>query len=62
MPIIDITLVEGHSEEKKHKLMVKFTEATIEILGAPPESVRTIIREVPGSHLAVAGVPKSKGG
>ena len=35
MPIIDITLLEGRSQEQKEKLVAKVTEAAMESLGAP---------------------------
>ena len=58
MPFIDVTLIEGRSPEKKVKLIAKLTEAAVEALDAPPESVRVVLREVPATHWGVAGVPK----
>jgi 4-oxalocrotonate tautomerase len=60
MPIIDITLLEGRSQEQKQKLVEKVTEAAVESLGAPRDSVRIILREVPKHHFAVGGVFKGK--
>ncbi len=60
MPIIDITLLEGRSQEQKEKLVAKVTEAAMESLGAPRDSVRIILREVPKHHFAVGGVLKGK--
>jgi 4-oxalocrotonate tautomerase len=60
MPIVDITLIEGRSPEAKVKLMEKVTAAIVESIGAPPDSVRIILRELPASHFAVAGVAKGK--
>ncbi len=58
MPIIDITILEGRPYEKKRALIKQVTEATVRTLGARPESVRVIVREVHPSHFAVAGEPK----
>jgi 4-oxalocrotonate tautomerase len=58
MPIIDITLLEGRSFEQKRKLAEKVTDAAVEALGAPRDSVRIILREVPKHHFAVGGVLK----
>ncbi len=58
MPIIDITLLEGRPYEKKAALMREVSEVAVRTLGAPPESVRVIVREIPASHFAIAGVPK----
>ena len=60
MPIIDITLLEGRSQEQKQKLVEKVTEAAVKALGAPRDSVRIILREVPKHHFAVGGVLKGK--
>ena len=60
MPIIDITIVEGRSYEKKEALMREVTEAAVRTLEAPPETVRVMVREIPKSHFSVAGVPKAR--
>lgn len=58
MPIIDVTLIEGRAPEKKRALIEKLTEAAVEALDAPIESVRVIIREVPAAHFGAGGKPK----
>lgn len=60
MPIIDVTLVEGRSVEKKERLIEALTDAAVSSIGASRESVRVILREVPPEHFGIAGVPKSK--
>ncbi len=61
MPIIDILLLEGRSQEQKQKLVEKITDAAEEALGAPRDSVQIILREVPKHHFAVGGVFKGPG-
>lgn len=58
MPIVEITLMEGRTPEKKLKLMEKVTDAVVESVDAPREAVRVLIREIPAEHFAVAGKPK----
>ncbi len=58
MPIIDITIVEGRTHEQKSALITEVTDAAVRTLGAPPQTVRVIIREVEPQHFAVAGIPK----
>ena len=58
MPIIDITILEGRTDEQKSALITEVTNATVRALGAPPQTVRVMIREIQPSHFAVAGVPK----
>jgi 4-oxalocrotonate tautomerase len=60
MAIIDITLVDSSTQQQREMLMKSVTEAAVKSLGTRPEVVRTIIREVPKTHFAVAGVPKSQ--
>jgi 4-oxalocrotonate tautomerase len=60
MPIIDVLLLEGRSSEQKQKLVTKITEAAMEALDAPRDSVRIILREVPKHHFAVGGVFKAE--
>ncbi len=56
MPIIEVTLVDGRSPEKKEALIAALTDAVEQSIGAPRESVRVILREIPPAHFAVAGV------
>lgn len=58
MPIIEATIIEGRTPEKKARLIARLTEAAVEALEAPSESVRVIIREIPPAHFGVAGKPK----
>ncbi|WP_142846222.1 2-hydroxymuconate tautomerase [Telmatospirillum sp. J64-1] len=58
MPVVDITLIEGRTPEKKLALIRKVTEAVVEAIDAPRDSVRVILREVPGEHFAAGGNPK----
>jgi 4-oxalocrotonate tautomerase len=59
MPIVNITLIEGRSDEDKERLMSKVTEAIVESIGAPIQTVRVIINEVPAKHFSVGGVSKA---
>ncbi len=58
MPFIDVTMIEGRSPEKKAAFITAVTDAAVETLGAPRDSIRVVLREVPGEHWAVGGVPK----
>ena len=59
MPIIQITLVAGRSDEQKAAMYKEVTEAVHRTLGAPRENVRIMLNEVPAKHFAVAGVAKT---
>lgn len=56
MPIIEVTLVEGRDPEQLRNLITRLTDATVEAIAAPPESVRVVLREVPSTHFAAGDV------
>lgn len=58
MPVIQVTIIEGRSAEAKKELIKKLTDATVEAIGAPRETIRVILQEVPAAHWGVGGVPK----
>jgi len=60
MPIVDITMLEGRSDEKKKAMMRAVTDAIEQSLDAPRESIRIMLREVPAKHFAVAGKTKDE--
>lgn len=55
MPIAFIHIAEGRSEPQKRALLHKVTQAIAESLGAPIESVRVLIQEVPATQWAAGG-------
>lgn len=60
MPIINVTLIEGRSQEAKRALIEGLTDAAVKAVDVPRQAVRVIIWEVPAAHFGVAGVPKSE--
>lgn len=58
MPIIEITLIEGRSIEKKVKMIEAVTDAVAETLEAPLESIKVVVREVPKWHFGSGGKVK----
>ncbi|RSZ30814.1 4-oxalocrotonate tautomerase [Variovorax beijingensis] len=59
MPLIQVTMIEGRSADTKTALICSLTDAAVDATGAPRESIRVILQEVPGAHWGVGGVPKS---
>jgi 4-oxalocrotonate tautomerase len=59
MPIVNITMIEGRTDNQKQAMFKEVTEAIHRTLGAPRESVRIMINEVPARHFATAGVAKT---
>jgi 4-oxalocrotonate tautomerase len=56
MPLIEVTLVEGRTPEQLRALISGLTQAACEAVGAPIESVRVVVREVPATHWAAGDV------
>ncbi|GAB3432147.1 4-oxalocrotonate tautomerase family protein [Massilia solisilvae] len=55
MPICQIHLIEGRTVEQKRLLIEKITDAVHEAIGAPRESVRVILSEMPKEHFGIGG-------
>lgn len=55
MPIVNVTMLEGRTEEQKRQLVKAITDALVETCGARSESVTITIVEVPTTNIAVAG-------
>ncbi len=55
MPVIHVHLMEGRSDEMKEALIGAITAAASDTLGAPRDSVRVLLQEVPKSHFGIGG-------
>ena len=60
MPIVQISMIQGRTPEKKELLIKKVTDAIVEALQIPAEKVRIILNEVPKENIGRGGVPLSK--
>jgi 4-oxalocrotonate tautomerase len=56
MPLIEVTIGCGRSPEQLRGLISALTAAAIDVLAAPLETVRVVIREVPATHWAAGDV------
>jgi 4-oxalocrotonate tautomerase len=55
MPIAQIQILEGRSPDQKRAAIEKVTQALHEALGAPTESIRVVIQEVPKENWGIGG-------
>lgn len=55
MPIANIQILEGRTDEQKALLIRKVTEAIAESLGSPPEAIRVLVQDVPKSQWGIGG-------
>jgi 4-oxalocrotonate tautomerase len=60
MPIAQLYILEGRTDEQKERLIREVSEAMARTLEAPLENVRVIITEMPKNHFGIAGEPASK--
>jgi len=55
MPLAQISILEGRSEEKITRMAEAVTEAISEALSAPRDRIRVVVTEVPAERWFVAG-------
>ncbi|WP_068676435.1 4-oxalocrotonate tautomerase [Oceanobacillus sp. Castelsardo] len=55
MPLVQISIMEGRSQEKIDAMMENVTNAVSESLDSPKENVRVVVNEVPKTHWAIGG-------
>lgn len=55
MPLAQITLIKGTTEDQKRRLIAGITDAFVESLGTPRDLCRVIIVEVPDTNWGVGG-------
>ena len=55
MPMIDITMFEGRSDEQKSLMYREITAAMERTLDVPPETVRITVREIKKTELVIGG-------
>ena len=55
MPIINVKMLEGRTEEQKSKLVKALTDAIVETCQAPREGTTVVIEEYPRRHWASGG-------
>lgn len=60
MPIAQINIVEGRTDEQKETLIREVSDAISRSLDAPIESVRVILNEMPKQHFGIAGQSAKK--
>ncbi len=55
MPLVEIHLIEGRTDEQKERLLTAVTKAVQESIGAPLPSIRVWIQEFSPKEYMVAG-------
>ena len=60
MPLIEVNILEGRTDEQKEALLSAITKAVQESIDAPLSTIRVWINEMDPKHYMVAGQLKSK--
>lgn len=55
MPVVQVNIIEGRTDEQKEAVITEITEAMVRAVNAPRESVRVIINEMPKQHFGIGG-------
>jgi 4-oxalocrotonate tautomerase len=56
MPLVEVTMAEGRSPDQIRALLRELHEAVVRAIGAPSDSVRVVVREIPAAHWSAGGV------
>ncbi len=56
MPLLQIDLIEGRTEDQKRALVKNLANAVVESLNVPLETVMVVMRDQPRCNLARGGV------
>ncbi|KON88716.1 4-oxalocrotonate tautomerase [Sporosarcina globispora] len=59
MPIIQVHLLEGRTDEQLKDLIGSLTEVTVNSLNVRADQVRVVVQPVPKTHWGVGGITKS---
>ena len=62
MPLAQLYIGKGRSNDQKKLLIEKITQAIVDSLGSQKENVWVVLNEVPRSEWGVGGVPLGKPG
>jgi 4-oxalocrotonate tautomerase len=60
MPIIQVQILEGRSDEQIKAFISSLTESTVKTLGVKAEQVRVIVSDVPKKRWGVGGITKDE--
>jgi len=62
MPIIQVNMIEGRSDEQKEALIEAIATAVMNTIDAPEENIRVIINEAEKRHWGIGKLPAHKAG
>lgn len=60
MPIVQVSMRAGRSDQQKEALIRKVTDAVMEAVSAPEQNVTVLINEIPKSEFGIGGQTAEK--
>jgi 4-oxalocrotonate tautomerase len=58
MPLVQISLIDGREPGAIRAAIARVTDVLAQTLGAPRDTIRVIVHEVPATHWGVGGAPR----
>ncbi|ALS68162.1 4-oxalocrotonate tautomerase [Pandoraea apista] len=55
MPIVQVVLIAGRTDEQKTRLIAGLTDSVVTVLGVGAESVRVFIKDIPNTEFGIGG-------
>lgn len=60
MPIIEVKMMHGRSDEQKSRLIKELTAACNRAIDAPVDNIRVLLHEIPKPHFGISGKPAER--
>ncbi|MBE9397814.1 2-hydroxymuconate tautomerase family protein [Pontibacterium sp. N1Y112] len=56
MPIVQVNMMAGRTNQQKEAMIRKVTDAVMDAVGAPEQNVTVLINEIPKTEFGIGGV------
>jgi len=60
MPLVEVKLTAGRTEEQKEKIIEGFTKVLVDVLNVKPEQVTVLLYDIPKLHWGLRGKPLTR--
>jgi len=60
MPIVQVNMMAGRTDQQKEAMIRKVTDAVMEAVSAPEQNVTVLINEIPKSEFGIGGQTAEK--
>jgi len=60
MPLVQVTIMQGRSQEQKEAFFEEVTQSAMKHLDVKREQVRVLINEIPAEHWSIGGQSVAK--